>query len=422
MRTRFVIPLVTVALASAGCGSTVGDRARTPDTTKPTSAVGAPRLSDRVLILANREGTVSVGTTTGEVAFRAPYGVSAPDASTIVQAQPIESGTRVVASDPLTGVPQWSHDVAGAFRVRVVSPGGRFVALVDGRLNIAAEARASTSIDLATATGTRELRLAGNLDPEAFSVDGRFLYALEFVPAMQPTRYSVRRIDLSTSRVEPVPDRSGAERTPMPGYSRSQLMSPDGQQLYTFYATTEPIHEDGETYHSFVHVLNLAKGWAYCIELDEKIGVSGNVNPGLAVSPDGARLFVTDGVANAVAAIDTKALRVVGTRFLPNLADAEHAALTATDGRTVFARIGSALATIDARTLAQEPATISGPSQINALHVDTSGRALYLLTSDGLLVVDRRGRVVHRWRAPGDPTSIDPAVTVPGSGAYRCAC
>jgi DNA-binding beta-propeller fold protein YncE len=417
-----VVPAIIVALTVlAACGSSgpVSSRA-----SRPQAAAEPARLrqSDRVLILGNYDGTVSVRATTGAVVFRAPYGVAAPDSSTVVQAQPITTGTRVVASDPLTGVPRWSHDVAGTRRVRVVSPRGRYVALTDGNLNTASQARATSIIDVATATGTRELRLRGNLDPEAFSVDGRYLYAVDYLPAMNPTRYTVRHIDLRTTRIEPVPDRNGAVRTPMPGYSSTQLMSPDGQQLYTFYTSTEPIHDDGETYHAWVHVLNLEKGWAHCLDLDEKIAAGGAANAGLAVSPDGSRLFVTDGVSHAVVAIDTATLKVVGTRFLPSLA-ADQTALDATDGRTVFARDPEGgLSTVDARTLAAGPVSISGADGITALRLDGSGQMLYLLTRDGLLVVDARGRVLHRWPAPGDATSIDPAVTVPGRGAYRCAC
>jgi DNA-binding beta-propeller fold protein YncE len=425
MRLRVVIPAITVALAVlTACASTGREAGRNRVVAKPgaTGPFAAPHQSDRVLILANRAGSVSVRPATGTVVFRAPYGVAAPDSSTVVQAQPIANGTRVVASDPLTGVPRWSHDVSGTRRVRVVSPGGRFVALVDGDVVEAQAPRASTVLDIATAKGARELRLNGNFDPEAFSVDGRYLYALEFRPALLPSTYSIRRIDLRTNRVAPVPDRDGGKRNPMPGYSRTQLMSPDGRQLYTFYATSEPVHEDGETYHAFVHVLNLAKGWAYCIDLNEKIGASGNVNAGLAVSPDGSRLFVTDGVANAIAAIDTTTLRVLRTRFLMTIASTNLPALTATDGRTVFAQDGSEISTIDARTLAPKTSTVYRATGISALHVDASGEALYLLTAEGLLVVDRRGHVVHRWPAPGDATSMDPAVTVPGSASYRCAC
>jgi DNA-binding beta-propeller fold protein YncE len=414
----FVTAVVLALTVLAACSGARGEASRTVAAAKPA----APRQSDRVLILASYDGTVSVGATTGAVAFRAPFGVAAPDSSTVVQAQPITTGTRVVASDPLTGVPRWSHDIAGTRRVRVVSPGGRYVALVDGNLNAASQPRASTVIDVATATGTRKLPLTGNLDPEAFSVDGRYLYAVDYLPPMSPTRYSVRRIDLRTGRIELVPDRNGAVRKPMPGYASTQLMSPDGHQLYTFYVSAEPIHDDGETYHAWVHVLNLDKGWAHCLDLDEDIGVSGSANAGLAVSPDGARLFVTDGISHAAVAIDTTTLKVLRTAFLPSL-DTNETSIDATDGRTVFARDSEGgLSTIDARTLAAGPVSISGAAGISALRMDASGEALYLLTRDGLLVVDSRGRVVHRWRAPGDASSIDPAVTVPGRGAYRCAC
>ena len=423
MRLRAAIPAIALAVAVLpACASTGGTARSQPQPTVTTSQTGADETGP-VLILANGQGTVSVRTASGAVAFRAPGGVAAPDSSTVVQAQPIASGTRVVASDPRTGVPRWSHDVAGTRKVRVVAPGGRFVALIDGDLNVPASPRASTIIDVVTSGGARALQLAGNLDPEAFSTNGRYLYVLDFLPAMKPTRYTVRRVDLSTTRVEPVPDRDGGVREPMPGYARTQLMSPDGKQLYTFYASPEVVRDGDETYSAWVHVLNLAEGWAHCVDLNEKIGVGGNANPGLAVSPDGARLFVTDGVAHAVAAVDTKTLQVVRTRFVPGLGNADASAITATDGRAVFARNeGGGLSTIDAQTLALGHETISGAIGINALRMDKGDRTLYLLTSDGLLVADRRGRILHRWPNPGDATSIDPAVTVPGSGVYRCAC
>ncbi|HEY5014545.1 MAG TPA: hypothetical protein VIK61_17810, partial [Acidimicrobiia bacterium] len=125
---------------------------------------------------------------------------------------------------------------------------------------------------------------------------------------------------------------------------------------------------------------------------------------------------------DAIAAIDTRTLRVVRTRYLPALGNPEQASITASDGRFVFARSGSHLVAIDAHTLLESPNAEIGAGGVTALHIDGSGDVFYLLTGDGLLVVDRHGRVVHRWPSPGDATSIDPAVSVPGSGAYRCAC
>lgn len=419
MRLRLVVPVIAVAVTGlAACASTGDAAAHKPAATRPP----APRQSDPILILANRAGAVSVGAKTGTIVFRAPSGVASPDSSAVVQAQAIDSGTRVVASDSHTGVARWSHDVPGTRTVRVVAPGGKFVALVDGNMNVASEPRASTTIDIVTEKNTRRLRLAGNLDPEAFSTNGRYLYVLDFLPAMNPTRYSVRRVDLSTKRIEPVPDREGGVREPMPGYARTQLMSPDGTQLYTFYASQEPVHDGDETYHAWVHVLNLAEGWAHCVDLAEEIGVSGNTNPALAGSPDGSRLFVSDGTTGALVAVDTKSLRVVRTRFLPPLGNIQPPALLATDGSSLYTGNGYAgLSTIDAHTFAPKATTLDGV-EVRALRFDRSGEALYVLTAEKLLVVDAAGRIVHRWPNPGDADSIDPAVTVPGSGAYRCAC
>jgi outer membrane protein assembly factor BamB len=424
MRLRLVIPVTVITLAVTGlaaCGSTAGTKAD-KDKATPTTGRAAPRQSDAVLILANRAGAVSVGAKTGTVVFRAPAGVASPDSSAVVQAEPIDSGTRVVASDAHTGVARWSHDVPGTRTVRVVAPGGKFVALIDGELSTASDPRASTAIDIVTEKSTRRLRLRGNLDPEAFSTNGRYLYVLDFLPAMQPTRYSVRRVDLGTQRIEPVPDRDGGIREPMPGYARTQLMSPDGTQLYTFYASVEPVRDGDETYHAWVHVLNLAEGWAHCVDLAEEIGVSGNTNPALAVNPDGSRLFVSDDTTGALVAVDTKSLRVLRTRFQPPLGTTQEPALLATDGKSLFIGHGYAgLATVDAHTLKPTATTLDAVTA-RSFRFDRSGEALYVLTADNLLVVDTAGRIVRRWPNPGDADSIDPSRTVPGSGAYRCAC
>jgi DNA-binding beta-propeller fold protein YncE len=141
------------------------------------------------------------------------------------------------------------------------------------------------------------------------------------------------------------------------------------------------------------------------------------------VSPDGSRLFVTDGVAHAVAAIDTSTLEVVRTRFLPTLQNADATAITATDGHTVFVRnrLGG-ISAVDAQTLALQPEAISDSEGITGLRMNAAGTTLYLLSQSGFVVADRRGRIEHRWPNPGDATSIDPSVTVPGAGAYQCAC
>src|SRR5690242_10860425 len=175
MRSRRLVPVLALVVV-AGCGS-VAERGAPPATTARRQH--GTTLADPAVVVATNDGAVSVRTTTGAVGFRAPNGIVAPDHSTIVQAEPMTTGTRVVESDAVTGAIRWTHDVAGSHRVRVVSPGGRFVALVDGSLVSAAYARASTNIVVATAKATHAYRFTGNLDPEAFSTDGRTLFVLD---------------------------------------------------------------------------------------------------------------------------------------------------------------------------------------------------------------------------------------------------
>ena len=123
------------------------------------AARAAVHVADPAVLLSTQTGTVSVRTATGGVGFRAPNGIVAPDHSTIVQAEPMTTGTRVVASDAVSGAARWSHDVAGSWRVRVVAPGGRYVALVDGKLQAASIARTTTVVTVATATHARHVSL-----------------------------------------------------------------------------------------------------------------------------------------------------------------------------------------------------------------------------------------------------------------------
>jgi hypothetical protein len=428
MRSRRLVPALAVALLLGACGSATAARTATPSTR--AAARAATDAADPALLLRTSDGTVSVRTSTGAVAFRAPNGIAAPDRSVIVQAEPVATGTRVVASDALTGVPRWQHDIPGARHVRVVSPGGRYVALVDAALTTASEARDSTVVDVVTARGAHAYRFTGDLDPEAFSVDGQWLYVLDFHPdrpggeygAATAYRYSVRRVELATGRTEAVPDQDGSVRAPMPGYAQSQVMSPDGTRLYTFYASAEPIKgDDGDEYHAWIHVLDLAHGWAHCLELDEKIAEGGAANAALALNAGGSRLYVSDRLSGALVAIDTATLHTVETRFTDGLPSLTTQALLATAGPTLFVNAPRGLVRVDAATLEAAPGVIVPNEEVTSMRADHEGRALFLVATDGLFVLDRQGRQVARWGLPGDATELAPA-TMPGRGSYRCAC
>jgi DNA-binding beta-propeller fold protein YncE len=420
MRSRRLVPVLVLGLLVSACGSTVADR--TAPSTPPAPPAPRTTPADPALLLASYQGTVSVRTSNGTVAFRAPNGLAAPDRSVIAQAEPMAAGTRVAVSDPLSGAVRWQQDVAGSRRVRVVSPGGHYVALVDASLATASLPRSSTVVDVVTATHARAYRFAGNLDPEAFSADGTWLYVIDFLPATAPDRYSVRRVDLATGHIQAVPDRDGSVRAPMPGYAQAQVMSPDGTRLYTFYASAEPITgDDGDQYHAWIHVLDLAHGWAHCLELDEDIAKAGGANAALALNADGSRLYVSDRLSHALVAIDTATLRPTRTRFDADLTNPDGPALLAATGSTLFLNEDHGLVRVAAATLKPEGRVVDAGEQFRALRADHAGRVLFGLASTGVLVLDARGRRLALWGLPGDAYDIAPS-TAPGRGSYQCAC
>ena len=129
---------------------------------------------------------------------------------------------------------------------------------------------------------------------------------------------------------------------------------------------------------------------------------------------------MTERDTGAVVSIDTRTLRTTRTRFVDSLRMSGSPALLATDGSSLFVNVdGPGLTRLDARTLTPEPHVLAPTEHVLSLQADRSGRALYVLAPNGLLVLAPDGRVVERWAAPGDATTMAPP-TAPGHGTYLC--
>lgn len=424
----FLMPLAIGAMALTGCGND-NQSARLadppPEPTEATTAT-APTKPERdpLLFLTGRQEVVAIETGGGTVSYRGHDGMGAPDRSAIAQVV----GRQVSVVDPSTGDPVWSQPIAAGRRVRVVAPGGRQVALVDGELALPNIGRARTTITIADANGARDLVLEGNLDPEAFTTDGRTMVAVEYLPPLEPDHYSVRLVDLATGEIRPVPDQpshfpGNAPRPRMRGYARTQVMSPDSRYLYTYYSSAEPINEDHEHYFAFVHVLDLELGEAYCIDLEQPFGTGADAwsAPALTLTPDGTRLLVTDRVTGALAAIDTATLDVLASTELdPHYVSDWNPVATASAG-TLYLGLGRELLRIDAATL-QTEAALQTPSPMTGLRMDSTGEVLYAVTTEHIALLDPGGAELGSWPLPLEGGGADPAVAIPGSGAYQCAC
>jgi hypothetical protein len=205
-----------------------------------------------------------------------------------------------------------------SLELRLVEPGGRRVVLATplpkGADPYHPGGRASTRlvvVDVATGSH-RAYDVGRNIEPEAFGIGYPALFVIDHQPARHPTYYRVASMGLNDGRVEPL---LGPDKVPlgedMSGIARQQVYAASGKQLYTLYA--QPTDADlaaapHVASESFVHVLDLAEGWAYCVDLPESFGRGPAGSAGIALDPGGASLYVADARAGKLAILPTTAL------------------------------------------------------------------------------------------------------------------
>ena len=143
------------------------------------------------------------------------------------------------------------------------------------------------------------------------------LFLIQYLPAEAPAVYRVTGADLADGDVCEV---HGLFKTPperMPGIRLRQVFDRTTSQLYTLY-TTEP-RDAAQDYggwdyggrdETFVHVLNLQRGWAYCAGLPRRFWGEPAAAQAIAPSPDGSELYIVDSMRGAVAVMNTQTLQI----------------------------------------------------------------------------------------------------------------
>ena len=109
----------------------------------------------------------------------------------------------------------------------------------------------------------------------------------------------------------------------MPGVRLGQVYDPQTSQMYTLYsnqpgAYTQGYEHAGGTTHdwpeeTFVHVLNLRKGWAYCAGVPKEMWGGTAREQALVPSPDGRWLYIVDAREGTIAVMNTRSLEVERT-------------------------------------------------------------------------------------------------------------
>ena len=266
------------------------------------------------IVIGMLSGLGVVGTVAGPAGAKTLDAVTSRDGigfrSIIVDGQ-----TRVERSSP-----GYEHVVTldEPLQLRLVEPGGRRMVL-GPPLTAGADAyhpggRTSTClvvVDVANGS-TRAYEVPGNVEPEAFGVGFPALFVIDHRPAKSPNYYRVASMGLDTGQVEPLlgPDKFPLSED-MSGTAREQVYAASGRQLYTLYAQPRDADLPGARYdwsESFVHVLDLAENWAYCVDLPESFGRGSAHSADITLDPDGASLYVADTRAGKLAVLDTGAL------------------------------------------------------------------------------------------------------------------
>lgn len=310
------ISRVGLCLSLAACGTAHGVAER--DISGPV---------EDLVFVATSDALQAIRAGSGDVARTIPEGLAAPNLTSIVSTRFEGSATRVTRTTP-EGTTVDRARVSGDVVTRVVTE--ELIALTGradaGETPYLPAPKERTRIVILDDEGTqREYRLEGNFEPEAFKVDGSELFMIEYIPAMAPERYQVRRLRLGSGRVLPIGRLKLRAPDQMQGTGRTQVMSPYGDELYTLY-TQQPdrghdagghAHDQSEAEgYAFVHLLNLHDAWAHCIDLPPEFGAASAAGSAIAVNPSGSRVFVANWTEGLVAAVNPRRVRVADTASL----------------------------------------------------------------------------------------------------------
>ena len=390
---------------------------------------GPPATTGDVVVLGTTDGALVVSSSSGSVLAEDAGEIAAPDGSRRYASATDGKSTPLETRDPVTGEVLASTNVPGELEAGVASISGEAVALVQpGRMSTdgdLAPPHRTTTIVVADPSGDRALRsfrLDGNYEPEAFSIDDRRLFLIQYLPALDPTVYRVMTLDLASSQVRPIFGRFKTPPERMPGIRLTQVFDDASDQLYTLY-TNEPSkgydgNWDGEGYGSggaggygggggkggassrgtggvsFVHVLNLRDGWAYCAGLPRALWGRPASAQAMATSPTGRELYIVDSTRGVVVEMNTNTLRIRRTAHL-DLSGAggqRTSAVTSSDGERLFigsAMDGSAIYEVNVDSMEIERRWTM-PAAVGGLALSGDGARLYAALSDRVAILDSK--------------------------------
>ena len=374
LKTRALALVATVAV---GCGTAQG--------------IEEPISSDAILVSTLR-GIEAVSLGTGQVQRRIPEGIVSAEADRVVSTTTDGTSTRVTTMD-LAGEVLSRATVEGNMLARVATD--ERVALTDragaGETAYLPAPKERTRVVVLDGDGTqREFELEGNFEPEAFKVSGTELFMIEYIPAMAPDRYRVRRLKLRSGDVVPIGRLKLNAPGQMQGTGRTQVLAPAGHELYTLYTQQPDAGHAGEAHahgigHAFVHVLNLDQAWAHCVDLPSVFASGHATASAIAVNPSGTRVFVADWTSGSVASLKPHKVRLATTVTGLDLGSEDDETFAAASSDRLYIAGNDSVVVLDANTLSLVDRWSVG-AEIVGLELDDE--RLFVSTAESMIVLD----------------------------------
>ncbi len=304
-RSASLLLAAALLAAASACGAEAlwlnGSTATTGTSVDPDGAL-ALVITDGGLAAVPAGGTRPVWTVAGAVA--------APDGS----AAAVHTAGELVHLDLRTGGRAGAAALPGTARVAAVAPGGHRVALAES------DGHGGTTVTVWADGSSSTATFEGDLDPEAFTLDGHRLVAAR----SYGDHYRIVVLDLVGGQQYPSPSIDKlAPPEDMYGNVIQAVLTPDGRRLATLYR--DPRHAD---HTAFVHLLDLESSTTVCIDLPAPFGTGGPATDTIAADGDTIEVEHDDGGGRRHrATFDTRRL----------LTDApqrhEHAEVSEGDGR-----------------------------------------------------------------------------------------
>jgi hypothetical protein len=399
-------PAATLAPATAAPATAVS-ATRAPlmmptDAVAATAAPTAAPAPDKGLLFARPQGLagplVAYDVSTGSARFSLPAGRLSADGGHFFGTAQAGADTLFSGYDLSTGQAAVQARVPGQWALGAVSSDGGWAALA--RVYPDAQTKQWTDgtwkseiriLDGKSGKTAQALSLDGNFEVDGLSRSGDSLYLIQYVPADKPTHYVVRLYDRTTKSLAygALVEKRATDEV-MVGDRWTAVGSPDGEWLLTLYLRTK----DGT---AFIHALNLANRYAWCIDLP---GKTGNLDQlkyyTLALAPDGKNVFAANAALGTVAQANLDDLSVVtAVKFDPTSPALAWSQLpqslsaVAPGGRMMYFTNGMQAWAFDGQKGAVRPLGTAGP--ITGLGVSADGARVYVARAGQALVTMEAG-------------------------------